>query len=365
MYSWVKDVINQVVYTWTGIAKKSAGYNFYLSIFDCIMLAFRDLFAYIVTVHAVYSGLIEVWELVLYLGTITCVSSFFSDLTNNLATMGQRNLEIIAIREFMERDIYDNGVEFMTDKPLKIELIDVSFRFREEAPYVLRHVNLTIHENEKLAIVGENGAGKSTLVKIICGLYKPTEGRVLVNGIDIDEVNMSSYQKLLATAFQDTYIMPMSIGENIAFGVADSHVEEINKCLELADLDEEFLNQKKPLTRMLDSDGLVPSGGQKQKLIFARVAFKLIYRNAQMLILDEPTSAMDAISERIFYEKYIDLSKEKTCILVSHRMKSTSFCDLIIVMEKGKIIESGTHVALMNKNSRYREMYDLQSSYYQ
>ena len=116
---------------------------------------------------------------------------------------------------------------------------------------------------------------------------------------------------------------------------------------------------------MLFPDGIVPSGGQEQKIILARVAFKLIYGNAQILILDEPTAAMDAISEKNFYEKYISLAKNKSCILISHRLKSTSFCDSIIVMENGKIIEKGTHESLMNEDTHYKSMYQIQSSYYQ
>ena len=242
---------------------------------------------------------------------------------------------------------------------------DVSFKFKEDGPYILKDINLTLDGNEKIALVGENGAGKSTLVKIICGLYKPTTGKVLVNGIDLEKIKLSDYQKFLATAFQDTYVLPMSIGENIAFEEATSDVEEIRKCLKMAGLDGELLDETKPLTKMLFPNGIVPSGGQEQKIVLARVAYKLIYGKAQVLILDEPTAAMDAISEKNFYEKYINLAKDKNCILISHRLKSTSFCDSIIVMENGKIIERGTHESLMQGDTHYKSMYQIQSSYYQ
>ncbi len=226
-------------------------------------------------------------------------------------------------------------------------------------------MNLTIDTNQKLAVVGENGAGKSTLVKIICGLYRPTEGKVLVNDVDLNEINLQAYQKLIATAFQDTYLLPMTLGENIAFGEADSSTGEIKECINLIGFDEEKWELDRPLTKMLDASGLVPSGGQMQKIILARVAFKLLFRGASLLILDEPTSAMDAIAEKEFYDRYLDLAKNKSCILVSHRMKSTNTCDLIVVMDNGSIAERGTHSELMNENGLYRKMYDLQSSYYQ
>ena len=365
MQKWIVDVLNNVTQIRIGLARKSAGFNFFLSVLDCVILALRDAFAYFVTFWAVYTGKIEVWEFVFYLGIITCISSGFTELTNTLASFGQRNMEVSTFQEFLDLDCSDEGIGLENMKPVTIELRDVSFQFCDDGPYILRHINLVLHESEKIAFVGENGAGKSTLVKIICGLYKPTEGKVLVNGVNLEEIKLSDYHRLLATAFQDIHILPMTIGENIAFGEVDSYVEEIRKCIKVAGLGNEFWDIMKPLTRMLDANGLVPSGGQEQKLILARVAFKLLYKNAQILILDEPTAAMDAISEKAFYEKYMRLSKHKSCILISHRLKSTSFCDSIVVMEKGQIIECGTHEELMDRNTHYRALYELQSSYYQ
>ena len=365
MKKWITSVLDSVTKIHIRLAKKSAGLNFFLTVADCVMLAIRDIFAYFVTFWTVYTGEIDVWEFVFYLGIITSISSFFTELINTVSVFGQRNLEIHTFREFADRDCSDEGVELDIGKPVTIELRDVSFRFCDDGPYVLRHINLTLHEKEKIAFVGENGAGKSTLVKIICGLYKPTEGRVLVNGVGLEEIKLSAYYKLLAVAFQDIHILPMTIGENIAFGEADSYEEAIRKCLEVAGLDNEFLDAQKPLTRILDTNGLVPSGGQEQKLILARVVFKILYKNARILVLDEPTAAMDAISEKAFYEKYMRLSKHKSCILISHRLKSTNLCDTIVVMEKGQIAEHGTHEELMNGDTKYRAMYELQSSFYQ
>lgn len=365
MQAWLQNIIDHIIQMRIGIADKSANYNFYLSLSDGFMLVIRDAFAYFVIIHAIFINQIEVWEFILYFGLIACVSSYFTELSNNIASLGQKNMEIITYREFVERECSDTGIELDKNEEIKIELKDVSFKFDEDGPYILKNINLTLCNNEKIALVGKNGAGKSTLVKIICGLYKPTKGKVLINGIDLEEIKLSNYQKLLATAFQDTYILPMSIAENIAFREATSNVEEIKRCLKMAGLDGEFLDETKPLTKMLFPDGIVPSGGQEQKIILARVAFKLIYGNAQLLILDEPTAAMDAISEKNFYEKYISLAKNKSCILISHRLKSTNFCDSIIVMENGKIIEKGTHESLMNEDTHYKSMYQIQSSYYQ
>lgn len=365
MQSWLQNTIDHIIQMRLAIANKSTSYNFYLAFSDSFMLIIRDAFAYFVTIYAVFANQIEVWEFVLYFGLIACVSTYFTELSNNLASLGQKNMEIITYREFVDKKCSDTGMELNKNEKIRIELKDVSFKFKEDGPYILKDINLTLDGNEKIALVGENGAGKSTLVKIICGLYKPTTGKVLVNGIDLEKIKLSDYQKFLATAFQDTYVLPMSIGENIAFEEATSDVEEIRKCLEMAGLDGELLDETKPLTKMLFPNGIVPSGGQEQKIVLARVAYKLIYGKAQVLILDEPTAAMDAISEKNFYEKYINLAKDKNCILISHRLKSTSFCDSIIVMENGKIIERGTHESLMQGDTHYKSMYQIQSSYYQ
>ncbi len=365
MQSWLQNTIDHIIQMRLAIANKSTSYNFYLAFSDSFMLIIRDAFAYFVTIYAVFANQIEVWEFVLYFGLIACVSTYFTELSNNLASLGQKNMEIITYREFVDKKCSDTGMELNKNEKIRIELKDVSFKFKEDGPYILKDINLTLDGNEKIALVGENGAGKSTLVKIICGLYKPTTGKVLVNGIDLEKIKLSDYQKFLATAFQDTYVLPMSIGENIAFEEATSDVEEIRKCLKMAGLDGELLDETKPLTKMLFPNGIVPSGGQEQKIVLARVAYKLIYGKAQVLILDEPTAAMDAISEKNFYEKYINLAKDKNCILISHRLKSTSFCDSIIVMENGKIIERGTHESLMQGDTHYKFMYQIQSSYYQ
>jgi len=366
MYALMKTTIETVIKDRVNLAKKGAGYKFYLSVTDCVILALRDAVAYIVAIAAILRGEIEVWELIMYLGTITCASAFFSSLTGNLALLGQRSVEIDVIREFLDKESNEGGREILPDedKGLTIELKDVSFRFMEEDEYTLKHINLKIDTKEKIALVGENGAGKSTLVKLICGLYRPAEGKILVNGTELNELNLSSYQRQIATAFQDTYLLPMTLGENIAFAEAESVGNEISQCINLAGLDSEDWEQDRQMTKMLDSSGLVPSGGQMQKIILARVAFKLLYRGASLMILDEPTSAMDAIAEKEFYDKYLSLAKEKSCILVSHRMKSTNECDRIIVMSDGSIVETGSHSELMEANGIYRKMYDLQSSYY-
>lgn len=365
MQMWMQNLMEHMITIRTAIAGKSLGYHFYLSVSDSFMLILRDAFAYCVTIYAVLTNRIEVWEFVLYFGLITCVSVYFAELTNNIASLSQKNMEVMTYREFVGRECLERGLDLPIFDHLKIELKDISFRFNENDPYILKDINLVINPHEKIALVGINGAGKSTLVKIICGLYRPTSGKVLVNGIDLEDIKLSTYQSRLATAFQDIYVLPMTIGENIAFEEADVQREHILKCLSAAGLDGDFLDVNRQLTNVLHPDGITPSGGEKQKIVLARVAFKLLYKKANILILDEPTAAMDAISEKKFYEDYMKIAENKSAIFISHRLKSTSFCDSIIVMENGRIIERGTHESLVNENTYYRKMYQTQSRYYQ
>ena len=364
MQAWLQNIIDHIIQMRIGIADKSANYNFYLSLSDGFMLVIRDAFAYFVIIHAIFINQIEVWEFILYFGLIACVSSYFTELSNNIASLGQKNMEIITYREFVERECSDTGIELDKNEEIKIELKDVSFKFDEDGPYILKNINLTLCNNEKIALVGKNGAGKSTLVKIICGLYKPTKGKVLINGIDLEEIKLSNYQKLLATAFQDTYILPMSIAENIAFREATSNVEEIKRCLKMAGLDGEFLDETKPLTKMLFPDGIVPSGGQEQKIILARVAFKLIYGNAQLLILDEPTASLDIENEHAIFETVSKLHDIETKVFISHRLANCQVADTIYFLKGGKIIETGSHDELMAKKGAYYELFSKQSKIY-
>lgn len=187
MYEWMKKTIEREIRDRIYLAKKSNGYMFYLSVADCLILAFRDAVAYIIVISAILHGEINIWELIMYLGTTTCTSAFFSDLTSNIALMELRSVEINVIRNFLDKEIGSRRDKFFlaNDINLEIEFKDVSFKFQENGEYILRHVNLKIDTNSKIAIVGENGAGKSTLIKLICGLYVPTEGKILVNGIDL------------------------------------------------------------------------------------------------------------------------------------------------------------------------------------
>ena len=367
MQSWLSKVADILINDRLIWIKKLAQYNLYAAISDMMLLAIRDGFAYFYIFRAIFNNEIEISQFVFYFGAITGFSVFVTGLTSDFAYISQKSREVDAYRDYLEIDDSNNEGQALflpCGAPLCVELINVSFRPEKEGPYILKNINLRINKGEKVALVGENGVGKTTLIKLMCGFYKPTEGKVLINGIDINELSLTCIESLFATVFQDIHILPMSAAENIAFDDADKKAKEIKHCIRISGLDDVITNINTPITKMQYKEGIILSGGQEQKLILARAAYKILYKNAAILILDEPTAALDPIAEKQFYERYNTLASGKTSIFISHRLASTQFCDYIVVLDSGKIVEKGTHSQLITNGGKYKELYDIQSRYY-
>ena len=241
---------------------------------------------------------------------------------------------------------------------------NVSFRYPGASEDTLHNLNLTIHNGEKLAVVGRNGAGKSTLVKLLCGFFDPTDGCVLLNGEDIRKYNRKEYYRLFSAVFQDFSILPGTIAENVAQCVDEIDFSRVKAAVKDAGLEEniERLSEKyeTKLGRKVHLDAYELSGGETQRLMLARA----LYRNAPVIVLDEPTAALDPIAESDLYERYHELTKGSTSIYVSHRLASTRFCDRIILIGAGGIAEMGTHEELMEAGKEYAHLYEVQSRYY-
>lgn len=241
---------------------------------------------------------------------------------------------------------------------------DVTFQYEGSDKPVLHNINLTIKPGENLAIVGLNGAGKTTFIKLLCGFYTPTSGRILIDGIDRCRYSSSSWLHYFTGVFQDTGFFSFTLRENL---VPEGTVDEARlwECLRLADLEEKVSKLPNGLDTVFGMgiiDGAVEfSGGELQKLMLARA----LYKQAPLMILDEPTAALDPLMENELYERYRDFSVGKTTVFISHRLASTHFCDRILLMENGVIAEMGTHKELIEKGGKYTEMYQLQSKYYQ
>lgn len=246
-------------------------------------------------------------------------------------------------------------------KILKIDLVNLSFKYPNSDKYVLKNINLTINNNESIALVGENGAGKSTLALILAGFYKSYDGEIFINGKNFKNLNYD-YNSLVSAVFQDSQILPFSIKENILLNDSNKNLEKTYELTHLNKIIESYdKKDKQTLLRILDDDGVDLSGGQKQKLYLARSIEKI---SSKLLILDEPTAQLDALAERELYTLYNDLIKDKSSIFISHRLASTKFCNRIVYLKDGEIKSTGSHEDLMRNDSDYKDLYNLQAKNY-
>ena len=244
-----------------------------------------------------------------------------------------------------------------------IEFRNVSFRYPGTKELVLDHISLKIEPSEKIAVVGKNGSGKTTLVKLLCRLYEPEEGEILWNGKNIREYDLKEWQKIFAIVFQDYSLLSLTLGQNVAAS-EQYEAERAKEVLQLAGFGERLNKLKKGLETVVypeyEQDGVSFSGGEEQKIAIARA----IYKGGQICILDEPTAALDPVSESRVYESFDEIVKGKTAVYISHRLSSCKFSDRIFVLDNGKIAESGTHEALLSQNGLYAQLWQAQAQYY-
>ncbi len=277
------------------------------------------------------------------------------------------NAQMTQVRDFIDLDVMsDDGtqsIDAISPQP-RIEFDRISYRYSDETPFIFRDFSLTIESGEKLALVGINGAGKTTLMLLLMGLLEPTEGRILIDGRDHRSFSRKEYYRLFSTVFQDITVFPETIAANIA---GSHHIDhnKLQKVIQLSGFGHfvETLEQKEntALVRDSASSAIDLSGGMNQRMLLARA----LYKDAPINILDEPTAALDPLAESRMYKEYDAMSRDKTSIFISHRLASTLFCDRIIYLGNGQILEEGTHHDLMNLRGEYYNMYIAQSAYYQ
>ena len=377
----------------------------------------RDVAAYGYLIYSVSTGQIGVSDFVLYFGAVTGFSGFVTGMLYQVGDLKSARNATDYFRAYMALpeevseeesiravtpDAQRNQTGAMTcgehggQKPMAsvkagenfqgtdgraayagqrfpapgIVFEDVGFAYKKEdgtpGEKVLDHFNLTIAPGEKLALVGVNGAGKTTLVKLLCGLYQPDQGRILVNGRSRSEMESEEWYQMLSVVFQEQLVLPITIAENLSLQRREETDDERAwAALEKAGLSETFARQKLTLDtfmkKTISRKGIELSGGQQQRLMLARA----LYKDAPLLVLDEPTAALDPIAESEVYESYLQHSRGKTAIFISHRLASTRFSDRIILLDHGQIQEEGTHEQLMKLGGAYAHMYQVQSSYYE
>lgn len=332
-----------------------------------------DGMAYGMLIHMLVNGKITAAEFVFYIGLISGFSVYFETALRQIMSFGNTSASISYLREFLETEngwsdgegVGEEALKKMREQGLKLEFRDVTFTYPGNEKPTLKKINMVIKPGEKVALIGLNGAGKTTLVKLMCGFYHPTEGEIFVNDIPINHFTRDEYYSLVSVLFQDSTMMAVSLDENLT-GQNPEDIDRagLERALKLSGFQDVY--DKLPekgrtlLVKEVNEHAVDFSGGEKQKLLFART----IYLNAPLMILDEPTAALDPIAENELYLNYGKAVEQKTSVYISHRLSSTRFCDRILLLEHGEIIEKGTHEGLLAGDTRYAELFEMQSRYY-
>lgn len=333
---------------------------------------FQNLLLYVVLIYMVLNKGMSISDFVLYIGLVASFSTAMTDMFCNMVWMNMNRMELDDFRTFLDwnedKPDIEKGQGVSKNiglKQFEFKFENVSFKYPGHEKYVLKNINLTIEAGSKLAVVGINGAGKTTLTKLLMRLYEPTEGRILLNGVDVKKYDRDTYFKIFAPVFQNIEIFAFPVWQNISMKPEnETDKNRTMEALERSGLDEKINKYENKIDTMLlrifDPNGVDLSGGERQRLAMARA----LYQNREVLVLDEPTAALDALAEDRMYQEFNQMVKGKTAIFISHRLSSTRFCDKIVMFEDGRIIEEGTHEQLINANGKYRNMFQVQAQYY-
>lgn len=367
--NWIEELYGKAMNAYISFQKKAQGVYIWSAIADLIIAFARNAIIYAYLINLVINGLIDISRFLLLFSAVNGFTEWISGILAELNVLHKQSLDISIIREcleFAEPFKFEQGMHIKAEanKQYEIKLENVSFCYPGTERYVLKNINLTLHPKEKLAVVGLNGAGKSTLIKIISGFLDPTTGKVLLNGEDIKNFNRLDYYAMFSAVFQNFSLLAGTVAANVAQDDVDIDMEKVKKCIEKAGLKKKIKSLKHGydtnMNRTVFEDAVLLSGGEMQRLMLARA----LYKDAPFILLDEPTAALDPIAESQMYQKYHEMTKEKSSIYISHRLASTRFCDRIILIDDGMIKEEGTHEELLKKNGEYAKLYAVQSKYY-
>ncbi len=322
---------------------------------------------YILITQVLHSD-IGIGDFTLYIGLCGAFSNSLSDLLWYLQDMQQASRQIDYFRTAMDFDIEEKG-EYLDIKTLgdsyTFEFKNVSYRYEGANDYAVRNLNLTFPAGQRLAVVGLNGAGKTTLIKLLLRLYDVTEGEIMVNGINVNRFKKTDYFQLFSPVFQNVELFAFPMSENVSMQSPDRTDRlRAGESLVKAGLGKKLEGLKKgsetELLKILHDDGIDLSGGERQKLALARA----LYKDAPVIVLDEPTAALDPVAEYELYQNFDHVISDKSAIYISHRLSSTRFCDAIAMFAGGRLVEYGTHDDLLGRGGAYAKMFEVQAQYY-
>lgn len=322
--------------------------------------------SYIFVGAKAFYGLISIGSVLMYTGAINQLITTFQQTVSTYSRISYRfeylKLHSDFIKTTPKHDLGTLPIEKSDDFHYEFECKNVSFKYPGSSDYVLENVTLKFDIGKRHAIVGKNGAGKTTLIKLLCRLYEPTSGQILLNGVDIRNYDFNQYVRIFSIVFQDYQLFSFPIDENIA-AHENTDAITIRKILNDVHILDRINELPKGIYTSLNkdnTDGVILSGGQLQKISIARA----LYKNAPLIILDEPTAALDPVSESEVYTEFNGLVEGKTSIFISHRMSSCIFCDKIFVFDHGKLIDEGNHTELLKSSSIYSSLWHAQSQHY-
>ena len=323
---------------------------------------------YLFTCLKALGGAFDVGSCTQYIGAATAMVANVFALTDMIGTLKANTPYLEKTFAFLDipNSMYQGSLttEKRSDRRYEVEFKDVSFRYPGSDIWALRHVNMRFKVGKRLAIVGENGSGKTTFIKLLCRLYDPQEGQILLNGIDIRKYRYDDYMGIFSVVFQDFQLICQPLGNNVA-GSMEYDRDRVKKALIDAGFADRLAAMEKGLDTMLyknlSEDGVEVSGGEAQKIAIARA----LYKDAPFIILDEPTAALDPIAEAEIYSKFDEIAGDKTAVYISHRLSSCKFCDEIAVFHEGAVVQQGSHAELLaDRGGKYYALWNAQAQYY-
>ena len=367
---WLMEVWQKSFQLYESFLRRREKHYFLTNLADFLLSLLRNGISYAYLLHLTLTEGLSASTFLLYFTAASGFTQWITGILEQFTTLSKASLEISVVREFLE---WPEGFQLTGGDPIpdavngtyELQLEHVTYRYPGAAEDTIHDLSLTLHRGEKVALVGLNGAGKTTLVKLLCGFLDPTQGTVRLNGVDIRKLNRRAYYKLFSAVFQEFSLLEATVAENVAQQVEGIDEEKVWQCLQNAGLSDAVraLPQglKTHLGRSIYDDGTELSGGQTQRLMLSRA----LYRDGAVLVLDEPTAALDPITESEIYLKYSEMTQGKTSLFISHRLASTRFCDRIILLENGSIAEEGSHEALLQAGGSYAKLFSVQRRYYE
>lgn len=356
---------NKEISGFISLHKQFKNKEYALGFLGLAALSISNVITYGIIINKTVNGM-PIADFSMYLIAIVNLSLLLKTLADNLSFIVNEGHYVHDFYEFMDKDLGEKGGNrsALKEETLEIEFKNVSFKYPNTDKYIFKNLNFTINKGERLAIVGINGAGKSTLVKLMTGLFDVTEGEILINQIPLREFNKKELFSMFSVVFQDVNILSFTIKENVSSTSKNIDENRVLEALDKVGLGEKVGEFPKGLDQMMlkiiEPDGTEFSGGESQKLAIARA----LYKDGNMVIMDEPTAALDALAEAEIYENFSELVKGKTAVYISHRLASTKFCDKIALFDNEGLREYGNHEELMAKRGSYYEMFMIQGKYY-